>query len=211
LPAHWGSALLELIAPSVCPACDQPRRRGERLVCPECAVRIVPRLTHRGAITAAAYEGTVAELIRRLKFEGRRDGIPVLTGLVAERVAGLRFEGIVPVPRHWRRIRDQGCDPVHDLARMLSHTTGRPVWEGCLRRSRLTRPQTDLSPPERRRNPSGSFRARGAALNGRTVLLFDDVTTTGATLHAAARALRRQGAARRVLRVAVAGTPTLPI
>jgi predicted amidophosphoribosyltransferase len=117
----------------------------------------------------------------------------------------------VPLPRHWRRIRAQGCDPVHDLGRVVSRATGRPLWGGCLRRTRLTRPQTELSPPERRRNPRGSFRAPGSSARGRIVLLLDDVTTTGATLRAAAQALRQQGGARRVLRVAVAGTPTLPI
>jgi ComF family protein len=171
---------------------------------------MMPLLTHRGVITAVSYEGTAAELIRRLKFEGRRDAIPVLVELLAHRVAELSFEGIVPIPRHWRRVRDQGCDPVHDLGRALARATGRPLWERPLCRSRLTLPQIVLSPAQRRRNPAGSFHARPGALSGRAVLLLDDVTTTGATLRVAARALRQGGAARRVLRVAVAGTPTLP-
>ncbi len=171
---------------------------------------MIPLLTHRGAIIAVSYEGTAAELIRRLKFEGRRDAIPVLTELLARRVAELSFEGIVPVPRHWRRVRGEGCDPVHDLGRALARATGRPLWDRSLHRSRSTPSQTELPPAERRRNPAGSFRIQPGALSGRIVLLLDDVTTTGATLRVAASALRRGGAARRALRVAVAGTPTLP-
>ena len=72
-----GLGLLHLLAPSVCPACDQPRQEGEILLCPACARGLVGLGTHRGAITALAYEGTGAELIRRLKFEARRDGIPI--------------------------------------------------------------------------------------------------------------------------------------
>jgi predicted amidophosphoribosyltransferase len=157
-----------------------------------------------------AYEGTGAELIRRLKFEGRRDALPVLTALLSERIQGIAFDGIVPVPRHWRRVRDQGCDPAYDLARALHRVSGRPLWWWMLERTRLTRPQTELPPSARRRNPAGSFMARRGAGRRRTVLLLDDVTTTGATLRAAARELRASGSARKVIRLAVAGTLALP-
>jgi predicted amidophosphoribosyltransferase len=163
--------------------------------------------TLRGAITALSYEGTAAELIRRLKFEERRDGLPILVAELTQRLRLIRFDGIVPVPRHWRRIRAEGCDPVFELARRLGRAVDRPVWWRALRRSRMSPPQTGLSPAARRRGPAGTFQAPPGAVAGSVVLLLDDVTTTGATLRAAARELRRQGNARRVLRAAAAGTP----
>ncbi len=171
---------------------------------------MVPLRSLGRTITALSYEGTSAVLIRRLKFEGRRDGRALLLEHLRARIEGLRFDAIVPVPRHWRRIREQGCDPVHDLARGLARVTGVPLRVGFLLRTRSTPPQTELRGAERRRSAAGTFGARKGALRGRSVLLLDDVTTTGATLRAAAGALRRDAGARRVVRVAVAGTPPDP-
>jgi predicted amidophosphoribosyltransferase len=129
--------------------------------------------------------------------------------LLAARIRTLPFDGIVPVPRHWRRVRAQGADPVYDLARALSRATGQPLWGEMLWRARTTPAQTELPPAARLHNPAGSFAGRRGGLRGKRVLLLDDVTTTGATLRAAARELRGTGAARRVLTVAFAGTPGL--
>ena len=200
--------LLELVVPSVCPACDAPRSEGAGLLCPACAAGLVPLERLRRVHTALAYDGVGAELLRRFKFEGRRDALDALLPSLCRRVAPLRFDGIVPVPRHPRRVRALGADPVWDLARAPARRTGTPVWSS-LRRTRAAAPQTGLDPARRRENVKGSFAARAGELRGRRALLLDDVTTTGATLAAAAAALRRQAGARRVIRVAVAGTPAL--
>lgn len=207
MPPSLGRSLLGLLVPTVCPACDRPRREGEPLLCERCASSLV-RLPALGrTFSALAYEGAAAVLIRRLKFEGRRDGIPLLARALVDRLGGLEFEGIVPVPRHWSRIREQGCDPVYDLARAVGRSIGRPVLARALGRRRPVPPQIGLPPAERRRSPVGSFRARAGAVRGQSVLLLDDVVTTGATLAAAARELRRAGGARRVLRVAATARP----
>jgi predicted amidophosphoribosyltransferase len=197
--------LLELVAPSVCPGCDLSRAEGSPLLCPACGALLVPLRRLRRVHTALAYEGKGAELVRRFKFEGRRDARIALLGPLVRRVGELRFDGIVPVPRHPRRVRELGADPVYELARR----TGTPLWSRALRRTRATRPQTGLGPAERRQNVRGSFAARPGSLRGQTALLLDDVTTTGATLSAAAAALRAEGGARRVVRVALAGTTAL--
>lgn len=198
--------LLELVVPSVCPACDVPRRAGDALLCASCALglRALPRL--RAVHTAIAYEGTGMELVRRFKFEGRRDALDVLAARLALRVRELRFDSIVPVPRHISRVRSEGSDPVHALARALARASGRPLAGSVLVRARATPPQTGLSVPARRANVAASFRARKGALAGARVLLLDDVATTGATLLEAARSLRASGA-RRVTLAALAGTP----
>ncbi len=198
--------LLELIVPSVCPACDAPRAAGDELLCLGCArgLRLWPKL--RVVRKALAYEGTAARLLQRYKFDARRDALPALLEPLVARVRELRFDGIVGVPRHRSRVREQGGDPVHELARALARASARPLWSRALRRTRATPPQTGLGHAERRRNVRGSFAARPGSLRGRSVLLLDDVTTTGATLAEARRALRAAGA-RRVVPVALAATP----
>jgi predicted amidophosphoribosyltransferase len=160
--------------------------------------------------TAIAYRGTGARLVQRFKYQGRRDALAVLVTALEERARALRFDGIVPVPRHPRRVRELRLDPVHALARALAARLGVPLWTRVLRRSRATRSQTGLAPEERHTNVLGSFRAAPGALWNRSVMLLDDVTTTGATLEAAAAELRGRGGARRIVRLALAGTPSLP-
>jgi len=199
--------LLELVVPSVCPACDVPRASGDALLCASCArgLRALSRL--RAVHTAIAYEGTGMELVRRFKFEGRRDALAVLVAQLAPRVRELRFDAIVPVPRHLARVRSEGSDPVHTLARALGRRVRVPLLDNALARARATPPQTGLSIASRRANVAASFRARPGALSGKRVLLLDDVATTGATLIEAARSLRRASGARRITLVALAGTP----
>jgi len=204
-PPAW----LELLVPSVCPACDRPRREEAPLLCYRCraGLHALPRL--RGIRTALAYEDTAIRLIQRFKFEGRRDALAVLLGPLLQRIAGLDFDGVVPIPRHPERIRAQGGDPTHLLARALARRSGRPLWGRVLRRSRPAPPQAELPAARRPGNVAGSFSARESALRNRRVLLLDDVTTTGSTLREAVRALRR-ARPRAIIPVALAGTPTLP-
>jgi ComF family protein len=201
-------ALFELLVPSVCPACDAPRAPIDTLLCGACAARVrrLPRL--RGVHTAIAYEGAGLELVRRFKFEHRHDARELLVHWLAERARALRFDAIVPLPRHPARVRSEGADPVHELARGLARATGVALFGGALWRARATAPQTGLPVAARRANVAGSFAARTGALRGRRVLLLDDVATTGATLAEAARTLRRAGATRIAL-AAVAGTPAM--
>lgn len=200
------AALLELIVPSVCPGCDGARSEGQALLCADCAAALVPLSKLRRVHTALSYEGKGAELLRSFKFDRRRDALRALIELLVDRVRELRFDGVVPVPRHPRRVRELGSDPTFELGRALARRTGVPLWDRALGRSRPTPPQTGLGSEDRRRNVHHSFRAHPEALRGRRVLLLDDVTTTGATLEAAAAALRHPAGAQRVVRVALAGT-----
>lgn len=166
----------------------------------------MPRL---GAVwTAFAYRGLALELVRRFKFDGRSDALDVLLPELVERARPLGADVVVPIPRHRRRIRSEGCDPVHTLARLLARRLGRPLRADVIWRSRPTPPQAELGVIERRQNPVGSFAAAPAALEDRRVLLVDDVTTTGATLTAAADALWVSRPAK-ITPLALAGTPGL--
>jgi ComF family protein len=204
-PPAW----LELLVPSVCPACDRPRREAALLLCSRCRTGLHTLSRLRGVRTAVAYEETAIQLVQRFKFEDRRDALAVLLEALLQRIGGLEFDGIVPIPRHPERIREQGSDPAHLLARAVARRSKRPLWSRVLRRSRPTLPQAELPAARRSGNVAGSFSARESALRNRRVLLLDDVTTTGSTLREAIHALRR-ARPRAIIPVALAGTPTLP-
>jgi len=97
---------------------------------------------------------------------------------------------VVPVPLHRRRRRARGFNQAEELARHLGLE-----WKNVLRRTRATSSQTDLPAARRHANVRNAFSLkRSHAVDGLTVLLVDDVSTTGATLNACAVALRRAGA-----------------
>jgi ComF family protein len=147
---------------------------------------------------AFLYRGPVPGLVHAFKYRGRR---------AAARAAGRwmacllpRFpelaghDSLVPVPLHPRRLEERGYNQAGLLADELSRMAGPPVLE-LLRRARPTRPQWDLDRQSRLRNLAGAFLASPQA-RGRSVLLIDDVCTSGASLEECGRALHRAGALR---------------
>lgn len=138
------------------------------------------------------HAGTLRAIVHALKYDGRRSVARPLAALMHQAGADLvsGCDVVVPVPLHRARRRFRGFNQAEDLARHL----GPPVL-GALRRVRHTETQTALPAPDRHANVAGAFIAtrRAARLRGATVLLVDDVRTTGATLEACATALRNAG------------------
>jgi ComF family protein len=109
----------------------------------------------------------------------------------------LQVEVVVPVPLYWLRRLTRGYNQSAAVAGGVARVLGLPCRPRWLRRVRNTPKQVGQSLAARQENVRGAFRARRRApLAGRSVLLVDDVMTTGATLGEAARALRAAGAAR---------------
>ena len=125
---------------------------------------------------------------------------------------------IVPVPLHLSRRRERGFNQSELLAAGLVRALGKQrggaapqVAKACLRRTRATPPQTGLSVASRRENLRGAFEVvKPDAVRGRVIVLVDDVMTTGATLSACARALKRAGAARVMGLTLARATPQFP-
>lgn len=170
-----------------------PDEVGDQAVCGACAAG---KPAFNRARAALIYDDHARRLVLELKRAGRRDGLPVFAGWMADAAAPLLAETdlIVPTPMHWTRLALRSFNQAAWLAQALSRATGKPWRPDALARVKRRKSQAGLSASERRRNVSGAIKARGK-YEGKTVLVVDDVLTTGATLEACARALRKAGAA----------------
>ncbi len=147
-------------------------------------------------VAAYPYAGPPRELVLALKFRSRAPVASLLADALADALWQARIPGdlIVPVPLGPRRERVRGYNQSVLLARPLARRVGVAYSGRALRRVRETRPQTELTRSGRRRAQQGAYRADATRVEGRCVLLVDDVLTTGATARACALALRRAGA-----------------
>jgi len=158
-----------------------------------CQVRLKALSCLRSAV---AYEGPIELAVRRFKYEGWRRLAGPLALLLAERlvVEGLAASWVLAVPLHPSRKRQRGFNQAELLARELRRQLALGKPPGELIRIRPTPPQVGHDRLWRLQNVRGAFMWRGADLGGRSVLIIDDVATTGATIEACAVALKASGA-----------------
>jgi ComF family protein len=164
--------------------------------CSSCQGRDLP---FRRAVAAARYDWPVLHMIHELKFSKALDVAPVLGSMLVRRLAETDFaqdiDFIVPMPLHWTRRFLREFNQAEVIAVVVAGALGRPVCARVLRRKKRTTQQAGLPRELRLRNPIGAFTVRRpVAVRGKTVLLLDDVLTTGATAAEAARALKQAGA-----------------
>jgi ComF family protein len=145
--------------------------------------------------SAAAYEGPLEVALQRFKYHGWRRLAEPLALLMAERVVveGLSASWAVAVPLHTSRLQQRGFNQSELLARELRGRLALASPPGELVRTRATPPQVGHDRRRRLENVKDAFEWRGGPLEGRSILLVDDVATTGATLEACAAALRSAG------------------
>lgn len=151
------------------------------------------------ARAAVAYSGVARQMVQGLKYQDRTDLAPWMARWMRRAGAELLAEAevIVPVPLHWRRFLRRQFNQSAELGRALSHLSGVPFAPAAMRRVKLTRQQVGLERHEREDNVRAAFRVppeQEIQIAGRRVLLIDDVYTTGATVRAATKALKRGGA-----------------
>jgi ComF family protein len=155
---------------------------------------------YQRARAAVRYDEIARVLVHALKYGDRLDLAPTLGGWMAQAGAELLAEAdaLVPVPLHWRRLWARRFNQSAALAEVIARHSGVPVTRGALRRTRSTPHQVGLSASERATNVQGAFRVPPSGrpdVQGRRLILIDDVLTSGATSDACARALSRAGAA----------------
>jgi ComF family protein len=152
------------------------------------------------ARAAVRYDEVAKTLVHALKYQDRTDLAPTMGRWMARAGQELLAEAdcLVPVPLHWRRGWSRRYNQSGALARVIALHSGVKVAGSALRRVRPTRQQIGLSRSERETNVQGAFQVvedRKADIQGRRVVLVDDVLTSGATTDACARALLRARAA----------------
>jgi ComF family protein len=179
----------------VCPCCGIPVPQAA--LCQSCQ-RALPRITALRA--ASKYEEPLRGCIRALKYEGNtRLAEPLGMLLVqAYRRYGLSADALLPVPLHPERHAKRGYNHAALLAQVCARHLAVPCHEQMLLRHRNTLSQVGLTYSERQQNVQGAFAcspafARGA-LSGKTLVIFDDVCTSGMTLEACAAPLFAAGA-----------------
>ena len=178
----------------------------------ECASCRRHPLAFDGARAPWRYLGPAREAVRQFKYHHRwrlgRWLAQEMARLASRTLPTEEVAAVVPIPRHWLKRRLQGCHPASELARRVADALDKPYVPEGLRRVRWTSTQTRLPWPQRFRNVHQAFRASRAISRHQTVLLVDDVFTSGATAHTAALALKAVGI-RRVLVLTAARTPSL--
>lgn len=149
--------------------------------------------------TYGFYEGRLRQLVHLFKY-GKMEPLAATFGPLLARALPREesFDVIVPMPLHWRKLWQRGFNQAELLAAEVARRWSVPVMNAA-RRKKYAESQAGLTASKRRANVSGAFsvpkRYRNR-LDGKHVLLIDDVMTTGATANACARELKRAGAAR---------------
>lgn len=186
------------IAAPQCACCGLPFEYalGEDALCGECLKEMPPYAKARAVFV---YNDTSKELVHKLKYNDQLHLAAVYGPWLAKAAGELlpACDIIVPVPLSWRRFVGRRYNQAALLADALAKKTGLPVLPDALERARHTPPQTGLSRNQREKNVSGAFKINKKYkkdLTDKTVLLVDDVMTTGATLGACAATLLKAGA-----------------
>jgi ComF family protein len=189
---------LQPIPRPVCPRCGRPFASSIALdyspthQCGTCRTRPLA-LTQTWSLFP--YQTPLKEAIALFKYRGKLSlAKPLAQALIGALPDLPAVDGIIPVPLHPQRLREREYNQSLLLADRLSHQTGIPLLLASLIRSRPTAPQTSLSKKDRLKNLRGAFSVtKPVHIQGKRILLVDDVFTTGTTLHECAKTLRRAG------------------
>lgn len=180
------------LLPPFCPKCGKPQVNS--VLCAVCRQR---QTAIDGIRSPFRFEGAMRQAIHQLKYQNLKAISSSLAALLADYLllTPLPGEALVPVPLHPRRLRERGYNQAALLAKELGKLMNLPVIMDCLIRVKEAKPQVRTTTvKERRENVTGAFVCRGDKINGKQIILIDDVCTSGATLEACATALKNNGA-----------------
>ncbi len=214
--------LIDLLFPRRCPVCDRPVKPFREKICTECipqmpvlsgpvCMKCGKKLAREGEFcrdclerphaflrgrSVYEYEGA-ARSIYRFKYSGRREYADHY-GEVTARVLGdflreTRADALVPIPLHPKRLAYRGYNQAECYARSISRVTGIPVRKDLLKRVKNTLPMKKLQGSERQNNMKRAFIVPRNDVKLETIIIIDDIYTTGTTVDEAAKALQAAG------------------
>lgn len=220
----WAEAAKQLLFPRRCPVCDGiVRPQGEK-ICFGCLKKLKPvaapwcmicgkGLASEGTLCEDCRKGrmhayrraralydypSLAPSVYRFKYGGRREYKDFfgeeMARYLGEFIRMTGAEGLIPVPLHPKRMRKRGYNQAAELAKVLGRKLGLPVYENILFRVKNTAPLKEQNYKERQNNLKKAFLVRKNDVKLKTIILIDDIYTTGATVDEAAMALREGGA-----------------
>ncbi len=208
---------LDLILPRLCQSCKNKLNIDEKVVCTSCLLKIKyadeERIYHEferkfkddkiisGFTSCFVFEKEkeFQEIIHQLKYNGKfYVGVflgKFMAGELKHILLDWGIDWIVPVPLHHLKRAERGYNQSEFIAKGIKVITGIPVKKNILKRVRFTETQTTFNLQERKLNMEGAFSLkRKTNLEGKTILLLDDVITTGATISECGRVLLDAGA-----------------
>lgn len=178
----------------VCEICGKEIAKARYVLCEDCARR--PKHFVKG-FPAFNYVPPMNEGIYRFKYHFERCHASVFAGEIVKthgkEILSISPEVLIPVPIHKKKLRKRGYNQAEILAGELSRLLGIPVDASVLIRGKNTVPQKKLSPEERKNNLKTAFLSTQNRVNYRSVLLVDDIYTTGATIEACTERLLEAG------------------
>lgn len=220
------NSFLSLLYPRRCPVCDEPVKPWNALICRECEAALTyikpPRCMKCGkhigddgkeycadcavgghfydsGRALFSYQG-VSPSIARFKYHGRREYAAFYAACMAEALGDFirdcKADAFVPVPLHKSRQRARGYNQAEVLARELSALTGVPVCGDLVERTKKTVPMKELPAAERQNNMKKAFKILRNDVKLDTVIIIDDIYTTGSTIDAMSRELKKAGVKR---------------
>lgn len=193
----------------ICPGCMKKLSWVCRPTCKKCGKEVISstveycydctrhRRSFEYGISLINYNDIASRSMARIKYNNKREYLDfyaeaMFCGL-GPRILAMKADLLLPVPVHQSRMRTRGFNQARELARRLSPKLGIPVDTAILRRSKKTAPQKDLDPSARLKNLEQAFMAGPIPPCVHSVILVDDIYTTGSTVEACTRVLRKAG------------------
>ena len=212
---------LNTLFPESCPVCREPSTDHKTApICPECWRSILPysgpqclkcglplvsdasiecgecienEPAYKFAGSFGLYDGALKKAIHLLKYHKIKRLSKPLSELILQ-VRIPRVDAVLPVPLYKKRLRQREFNQSALLAKYMAKSAGISLLIDCLIKTRDTAPQVGLNAGERRRNVRKAFRIENKRLiEGKSILLIDDVITTGATVRECSRVLKKAG------------------
>lgn len=219
----YTAPLINLLFPRRCPVCDEPVKPYGDLICSECKTKIkyvgdrycykcgkplvnddeeycedckrVSHLYNRG-ISVFEYK-TVSDAVYRFKYKNRREYADYfglcMAGRLGKQIKAWNPDVLIPVPIHASKMKVRGYNQATLLANALSDAIGIPVWDTAVARVKKTPPLKDLTPVERNNILHGAFKLHSDVVKLKTIVLIDDIYTTGATIDEISRLFKTVG------------------